>query len=82
MRSFRILMAAQQRSHTALISLYTLLFAVVSPLIEGCAMHEAGTESRKYDVVALLEILLVIPHGERNSGCTRVAVTVDISKVL
>ncbi len=54
MRSFRILMAARQRSHTALISLYTLLFAVVSPLIERCAMHEAGTESRKYDVVALL----------------------------
>ena len=41
-------------------------------------MGKSGCEGREDDVVALLEQLLVVPHGQRNRCCRRVAVAVDV----
>ena len=56
--------------------------AVVTPLVVRSAVNETCTESGEDDVVALLQVTLVIPQSQRNCGSTCIAITLYVHNYL
>ena len=52
--------------------------AVVGPLHVGSAMDEACAKGGEDEVVAFLELLLVVPKGKGDGGGTGVAIVLDV----
>ena len=54
---------------------------VISPFHISCPPSESSSERSEYQIISFLQLLLIIPKGQRQGGRRRVSITLNVQQV-